>query len=220
MITVPHLIALYTEDVQDAAEYLGLIYIPDVQYWWRSGIFPESGAAYAGNGFGYCENYTDISSCDEENQHPIHQPSNEVVLSISYSKTMLTSMLSIESMHFAREGTDYFRKVDMELGWDRRNDNPNKEYYWEAVRQAILHPVLAADHIRWKTEKVIVYGECAMDEDFQKMLQDLIDKTFEERPPVFQKDPVFVAARGAAEMAKRLRWENNHTANALMYGEN
>ena len=57
---------------------------------------------------------------------------------------------------------------------------------------------MAADHIRMKVEKVMVYGEYATDEEFQIMLEDLIDKTFEKRPEVF------VAARRAAEMTKRL----------------
>src|SRR5262249_38233579 len=64
-VTIPPFCALYEEDLMDAFEYAGLIYIPHWPYW-LGGIYPEKYAVYAGNGFGLCSNYTDPIACDHE----------------------------------------------------------------------------------------------------------------------------------------------------------
>ncbi len=58
-VTLPHLPALYGEDLEDAFEYLGLIHLTSSPYWLAQ-RYCEPGAVYAGHGFGLCTNYTDI----------------------------------------------------------------------------------------------------------------------------------------------------------------
>ena len=115
--TVPHLPALYSEDLLDAFEYAGLIYIPQEPYWWLLGIFPETCGAYITNGFGTCTtNYTDIPSCQEERVNSIYQPQQETILSISYSSTWLISTVSTERMRFSSSTSDNYINVKTDLG--------------------------------------------------------------------------------------------------------
>lgn len=209
--TIPHLAAMYEEDLADAFEYVGLIYLPQYPYWY-GGIFPESGAVYTGNGFGLCSNYTDQASCDEEKRCPPHQPLHENVLSISYTAGILTSTWSIKSMGFAYPGSDYYKLVDLNLGWDKRNEISNDDYYWEAVRDAIIKPALeASGHYNGKTDKILLHGDHSTDERFQDVLREVADRALENKPKIFELDPTFSAARGAAEMAKRVQWSYNQT---------
>jgi hypothetical protein len=109
---------MYQENLKDAFDYVGLIYIPHYPYWY-DGIFPESGAVYAANGFGLCSNYTDIATCKEERENLPHQPHHENVLSVSYMSSILSSTWSIESMGLAYPGSDMFKLVGS-LAWRRK----------------------------------------------------------------------------------------------------
>lgn len=212
--TIPHLPALYEEDLADAFEYVGLIYIPHYPYWY-GGIFCETGAVYVANGFGLCSNYTNPISCDHERRNPPHQPQNENVLSVSYTRGMLTSTWASEGMWFAYPGSEGPIVADLNLGWDKRDKNPKEEYYWAEVRDAIIKPVLEANrYIRRETNKVLLYGDCALDKRFQRVLKEALDSALQNRPDIFALDPVYSAVRGAAEMAKRVYWEYNRTISA------
>jgi hypothetical protein len=209
--TIPHLAALYSEDLEDAFEYVGLIYLPHYPYWY-GGIFPESGAVYTGNGFGLCSNYTDQASCEEQERNPPQQPVHENVLSISFTAGILTSTWSIESMGFAFPASDQVKFVDLNLGWDKRNDNPSDDYYWEEVRKAIIKPALEASYYyHGETDKILLHGDHSTDERFQEVLREVVDRALENKPEIFELDPTFSAARGAAEMAKRVQWNYNQT---------
>lgn len=209
--TIPHLAAIYQEDLKDAFEYVGLIYLPSYPYWY-GGIFPESGAAYTANGFGLCSNYTDQASCEEEKRNPPNQPSHEHILSISYTTGILTSTWSLESMGFSYPGSDEFKLIDLNLGWDKRNENPNDKYYWEAVRDAILTPALKGKSFYHQNpSKIILHGDCSTDKRFQEVLGEIVNGVLGNTPQIFQMDPVYSAARGAAEMAKRVHWSYNQT---------
>jgi hypothetical protein len=209
--TIPYLTALYQEDLEDAFEYVGLFYIP---YWplWHGGIFPETGASYVGNGFRLCTNYTDPVSCEEEKRNPPHQQPQEHTLSISYTERILTSSYSSAGMFFGGPLADDFMLADFGLGWDKRHDNPKEGYYWEAVRDTIIKPALTARNA-WGglVDRVVVCGDCSMDDYFQKVLKQAVDDALEKKPGIFAFDPVYSAARGAAEMAKRVYWAYNHT---------
>ena len=209
--TIPHLAALYQEDLEDAFECAGLIYVPHYPYWY-GGIFPESGAVYTGNRFGLCSNYTDQALCEEENRSPPHQALHENVLSVSYTSGILTSTWSIESMGFAYPGSDRFKFVDLNLGWNKRDENPNGDYYWEAVRDAIIKPALeASNHYHQNISKILLHGDRSTNARFQEVLREVVDRALENTPEIFEQEPVFAAARGAAEMAKRVQWKYNQT---------
>ncbi|KAL2060153.1 hypothetical protein VTL71DRAFT_9975 [Oculimacula yallundae] len=210
-VTIPHLAAIYSEDLEDAFEYVGLIYLPQYPYWY-GGIFPESGAVYTGNGFGLCSNYTDRALCDEEKRSPPHQPSHENILSIAYTTGILTSTWSIESMGFSYPGSDMFKLVDLNLGWDERHENPNDDYYWETVRDAIVKPALEAImYHHSNTSKILLHGDRSTNQRFQEVLKEVVHSILGNEIEIFELDPVFAAVRGAAEMAKIVYWDYNQT---------
>lgn len=64
-ITMPHLIALYQEDLQDAFDYVGLRYL---FFPIRYDVLYETSAAYAGYGYGLCSDYIDRAVCKQQ-QH-------------------------------------------------------------------------------------------------------------------------------------------------------
>jgi hypothetical protein len=47
---------------------------------------------------------------------------------------------------------------------------------------------------------------CAMEERFQKVLKEAVDKVMGNNTDISQVDPVYSAAREAAEMARRQWW--------------
>ncbi|KAK2781571.1 hypothetical protein FQN53_000512 [Emmonsiellopsis sp. PD_33] len=204
--TIPHLPALYQEDLEDAFEYAGLIYIPHQPYW-NGGLLSETAAVYAGNGFGMCSNYTDDELCQDEKRNPPYQAVNENVLSISYTRNALISTWATEGMGFAFPAADRFQEGDFKLGSARRYDNPKEEYYWAAVRDVISRPVfMANDNIDRETHRVLLHGEDALDERFRDVLSDVLQDVLPNNPPVFEMDTLYAAARGASEMAKRVGW--------------
>jgi hypothetical protein len=156
---------------------------------------------YVANGFGLCSNYTDPVSCDRERRNPQpHQPTNEHVLSISHTRSMLTSTWASEGMWFAYAGGEGSVVADLHLGWDKRHENPREEYYWAAVRDAIITPVLEANkYIRRETSKVLLHGECALDKRFQKVLREAIEGVLQKKIEIFALDPHYSAARGGCE---------------------
>jgi len=49
----------------------------------------------------------------------------------------------------------------------QESENPKEEYYWAEVSDAIIRPVLEAnEYIRRETNKVLLHGDCALDEQF------------------------------------------------------
>ena len=62
-----------------------------------------------------------------------------------------------------------------------------------------------------KTDKILLHGDHSTDEQFQKVLREVVERALENNPEIFELDPVFSAARGAAEMAKRVHWNYNQT---------
>ncbi|KAI9785905.1 MAG: hypothetical protein M1839_008171 [Geoglossum umbratile] len=212
--TIPHLPALYQEDLEDAFEYAGLIYIPYYPYWF-GGVFYETAAVYAANGFGLCSDYKDPVSCDHERKNPPHQPRNENVLCVSYTRGMLASTWASEGMGFAFPASEGPIVADLSLGWDKRDENPREEYYWAGVRDAIIKPVLEANkYIPRETNKILLHGDCALDESFRKVLEEAVESVLPKKTDIFELDPVYSAGRGAAEMAKQVYWNYSHNLTA------
>jgi hypothetical protein len=213
VVTIPHLHALYQEDVDDALEYAGLISLASWPYWTGSsdGFFPESAAAYAGNGFGLCSNYTDVDSCERERIHPPPGSMPEDVLSISYTQGFLSSTWARQSRGFSTSEREYYFIADLNLGWASK-DKYSDDDYWAVVRDAVITPVLLANqYLHRVTDKVIFHGEMASNPRFRSVIGDTLEMLLPNKPPTFDFDPSFAAARGAAEMAKRLFWSYNHT---------
>ncbi|KAI1843311.1 hypothetical protein JX266_010485 [Neoarthrinium moseri] len=201
VVTVAHIPALYAEDLEDAFEYAGLIYLAHYPYWY-GGVSHETSAAYAGNGFGLCSNYTDMEACDDEpgSQH-------ENVLSAALTAGLLTSTWSNMGIYFAYPSTEHYPSVaDPDLGLDHRHDGREDEY-WALVRDALLKPLVQANqHIRVNTQKILLHGDGATDDRFREVVGEALHELapYLNASDIFAEDVVYAVARGAAEMAKRV----------------
>ena len=66
--------------------------------------------------------------------------------------------------------------ADFNLGWNERDKNPKEEYYWAEVRDSIIKPVLEANrYLHRETNKVLLHSDCALDEQFQKVLREAVE---------------------------------------------
>ena len=187
----PTLIALYEEDVVDAFKYAGL----QLASIYRSGKFvPETCAVYAGYGHGLCSEYTDPEKCKSE----LRNVPSEEVLSVLYTRgglrTICTTMHSAYWMFLLQLRWT----ADWDLGFDARNKND----YWKRVSNALQ---------TWKQglpgtggpAKVLLLGDSAGDETFRSVLNESLLATVGKIPPIFFEGSEFIAARGAAEFARR-----------------
>lgn len=171
----------------------------------NSSILP-SAAAYVGNGFGLCPNYTDIPSCDDFEHH--HTPDEEI-LAISFTTSALISTMARASNGFANPITDHYKAFDFTLGFDPAYEN---EYYWAKVRDMIRKPIIEGNlYLPHEVKKVFLHGECAGNEKFQVVAKEAVESLVEGEVPVFVKDPVFSPARAAAMQAMRIAFTHNAT---------
>jgi hypothetical protein len=195
-------VALYHEDINDAMEYVGLkpLYLvgagPDKDQ-------PhEASAADAGYGEGLCSHYKDFDRCEnEERQMPVRE-----VLTILYTKNALImykapKTQALEFYDPPSRGSTYFS-----LGSNSIHDNPQEEYYWENMKDAVMEMLLRYGGERDPVTHVIVTGESALNPRFLEVVNSSISAISEVRPVFFQSDPTFAAAKGAAEFAIRAPW--------------
>jgi hypothetical protein len=196
--TRPELRALYHEDMEDALEYAGLEYVEvcrgcPVQF--------ELWSAYAGNGLGLCQNFTDIDECHKE---MISMPFVKV-LSLFYTRNGL-------QVHEGRLSSAYnwFKcadlrwdtyTVDFSVGSDSIPAAERAEEYWNKIRTQIWTVIQRQrpDPI----DKVILQGESALNERFVREVYDLLRRDGSDDAVVYSDYPTFVAAKGAAEHGYR-----------------
>lgn len=196
-LTTMHLPALYFEDLNDAFEYVGLKFLPYSEL--SSHTLYETMAAYAGYGNGLCSNYTDQKACHREQR----SMPDDVVMPILYTRNVLTVSLSIMvSAYYLYEPGHRFL-VDFSLGYDARPlRKVNEETYWDAVGMK-LQQILIENPYYDRPTKVLLMGDGIGDETFQRVLRKALSHQMADLPEIFSKDSEGVAAKGAAEFAKR-----------------
>lgn len=196
-ISIPHLAALYGQDLLDAFQYLGLVYLEFYPFNNFNPI-PASMAAYAGNGFGFCADYRNITACEEEElQIPAF-----FALTIGYTHSGLTaSQARLGSAYYIREEITI---EDLTLGYDVMHDCPHGDgdAYWEAVRNVLRYPVVTS-RIQRNFSKVLLYGDAVEVLKFREALEEELEEHVEGTPEIVDGEPEFSAAKGVAEMAKR-----------------
>jgi hypothetical protein len=194
-ISIPHLVALYGEDLHDAFEYLSLIYL-DFFPFWNFRPIHASNAAYAGNGQGFCRDYRDVMACkEEETQFP-----TLFALSVSYTYTsLITSQARLADAYYIQETP---KLENLRLGYDARHDDDDEESYWEAVREMLRSPVRDSP-VQRNISVVLVFGDSTKEPRFRNVLEEVINDLGGEQE-IIDQDPEFSAAKGTAEMAKRV----------------
>lgn len=200
----PHLLALYAEDILDAFEYCGLQHL---HLSVRGSLANETGPAYAGYGLGLCSDYTSFTACDAEQ---MNMPW-EAVSTILFTRTALTVTLTTMKGAYYTWEPRYRRLEDFTLGYDARHDNPREEYYWERVRERLIE-IMVRNQYYQRPAKVLLLGESVLDETFARVLREALSSVMEEVPEILEDEAMFIAAKGAAEFAKRARYDprNSH----------
>ena len=205
--TMPHLLALYFEDIHDAFEYLDLQYL-DMPV--RYGQLCETSATYAGYGFGLCSNYSDLATCKTEQQ----AMPDEVVMAVLYTSSALTVTLSVMKSAYYLWEPPYRHLEDFGLGSNATHDNPNEAYYWERVRDR-LRELLVEHQYYERPSRVLLLGESVHEKCFRHILIEALESVMHPLPVIHQKDADYVAALGAAEMAKRAPFDPYRVASDL-----
>lgn len=194
-----NLVALYPEDLQDAFEYVGLRYLTfPVRY----KVLYETSAAYAGYGYGLCSDYTDPNPCKQEQ---VDMPS-ETVMAVLYTRTALTVSLSIlKSAYYLYEPLER-HLLDFSLGYDARSLSADEEDYWDAVGSK-LEQILIKNPYYKRPAKILLLGDCVRDGNFQRTLKKAMSNQTAQLPEILIEDSEAVAAKGAAEFAKRIPYD-------------
>lgn len=179
-ITVPSIVALYEEDLRDALAYSNLQYVEIFPYDNHRRIH-DTGALYAGLGL-------DIHSPNER----------EFYIVVQYSRNCLITSLAEVTTQF--DADEYPHYENFTLGLDASH---TEDKYWDKVAIAIQRP-LKDSYVPRRISKVLVHGESSRDLVFREVLERAIDGIQdEELVPDYADDPVFVAAKGAAELGRR-----------------
>ena len=194
----PPILALYDEDISDAFEYLGLGF-SRLPYWQH--LLSSTGAAYAGYGLGLCKNYKDADGCWRESKAmPI-----ETIMAVTFTDdAMIVTLSRIQSVIWLWEPS-YRRHVDWALGLSRLESGDIEEkVYWSMVKEGLEQIMLDRPTFP-KPEKVLLMGDRANDTRFLEALDVVLKERLTEgkMPDIYGEDAAFVAAKGAAEMAKR-----------------
>lgn len=194
-----NLVALYQEDLQDAFEYVGLRYL---SFPVRYDVLYETSAAYAGYDNGLCSNYTDRDAC----KHEQDEMPSVVVMAILYTRTVLTVSLSImKSAYYLYEPLNRHLS-DFSLGYDDRSLEAADKGYWDAIGMK-LEQILIENPYYERPAKVLLMGDCVQDETFQLAVNKALSNQMAQMPKILIEDSEGVAAKGAAQFAKRIPYD-------------
>lgn len=203
-ITIPNLVALYEEDLLDACEYakINCLSFP-LRY---NHLLYQTSSAYAGYGFGLCDDHTNKASCKTEQD----DMSSEVIMAVFFTHDVLTVSLSVLKSAYYLYEPETRHLVDFDLGLDslklRHHDNPQN--YWDAVQTQLTKLTMENPYFK-RPDKVLLMGDCVEDEDFKRTLSKALGSQMEKEkmPQVLSKNVEFVAAMGTAELARRVPWD-------------
>lgn len=189
--TMPNLPGLEQEDLQDALEHIGLHALITHKH---VGYVMETSATFAGMGFGLCAHPKDCDVCeDEEADMPFRH-----VLALSLTNRSFG--VAHTYMQSAFWNSHEAESVQFELGLK----NKGKEAYWDRMLETIVSVGRKATR---PLDTLLLSGEGAEHPEFVKTVQKALLKLYSGSEPSVglwtRRDPLYIAARGAAEFAKR-----------------
>ncbi len=192
---VPRLPGLTEDDLKEAMEYAGLKMLSSYRVF---GVVTENSAAWAGSGYGLCSDPANIKTCEREED----LMSDRLVLSLSYTNAVF--ILTYSRINF-KEGSD--RTVfHFDLGLQSMNEYPSPAAYWRTVTSTIREFV----EDKPKIDTLQLLGEKAFDHRFLDAVGDALRHIHVYKSSGrnitslrLNFEPNSLAARGAAELAKR-----------------
>jgi hypothetical protein len=200
-ISIPYIPALYGEDLSDACKHVGLFWLEDFDYSARDmEATHATKAVYADSGLALCKDYKDVKACSDEEQ------SSEArwALSAGYTEGSLLTHLAFLGSYDIEESA---ARPDA-MTWRIGHAFSHTRNYWEGVREELRAPIIYHPLPR-NVSLVLLYGEPKATDDprFREVLGEVIDEYIGVNgagdPQIFDRDPEFSAAKGAAELAKR-----------------
>lgn len=196
-VTTMHLPALYDEDLHDAFEYIGLEYITfsvgDVGH----NILYETNAAFAGYGYGLCSDYKDDPETCKNEQWNM---TDRAVMAVGYTDTALSVSLSVIRSAYALWEPPYRYLADFDLGYQASLSSTVE--YW-ATLELKLAEILIENPNYERPSMVMLMGDRIEESKFREALNKVLSEQMQERPEVLSESGRDIAAKGAAEMAKR-----------------
>lgn len=130
----------------------------------------------------------------------------DVIMAFVYTKQALTVTLSeIRSVLWLWE-PEYRHREFFNLGHDAIKDGFPEDQYWEYVRQALME-IMVSHQYYPKPGKVLLMGESAADKQFRAVLEKALGSLMDEIPQILAQNAEYIAARGAAELAKRAPYD-------------
>lgn len=196
VFTSAHLLALYQDDLEDAACFAGIGYvIPKHQF---KDILWETATTYVGHGLGLCEHWQDEATCrKEEMQLPEY-----TVFSVHYSRNALTTSLAIIQEAIAIWEPNYRHKENFTLGSDAISEYSNSDHYWAGVKETLLHTMTMFPGFG-RPDMILVTGESVYFERFLEFLKRTLGDFLGQVPPILFSNPIEVSSQGAAEFMHR-----------------
>lgn len=196
-VTTMHLPALYDEDLHDAFEYLGLKYITFPVGYVGHNILYETSAAFAGYGYGLC---TDYESNPEACKNEQWNMTDQAIMAVVYTDTALSVSLSVIRSAYALWEPPYRYHADFDLGYQASLSSTGQ--YW-ATLELKLGEILTENPNYERPSMVMLMGDRIEELKFRECLNKVLNEQMHERPEVLSNNGREVAAKGAAEMAKR-----------------
>lgn len=194
VISYPGIAALYKEDINDAAEYLGL---PKLMGFYNYHPW-EVYASFAGHGFGLCEHFEDKDKCQDEGSQ---LPMREVFL-VEYTDQaiLLQTRYLREALDVDFGSTDPHSIASFELGANSGVDEHAsrvEEYVYRFLSSWYGRvPIEVPDELL-----VIMTG--IMDEGIEEAVREAAGRVVPNVQMLTSKTE-FIAARGSAELARRV----------------
>jgi hypothetical protein len=198
VVTAPHLLALYLDDMHDVAEYVGIKDVRPMRVWcdwvW------ECIAAYAGYGFGLCEHWRDRELCNGENK----AMGRMHVMMVHYTGNALTVSVPVVSDAAAAFEPRERHTERFDLGREARDEVPYKgdeAEYWAAVRNTLLNTWTWLDSPM--PDRIIMLGD-DVDEEFIGFVKKTVMDRWGSVPRLYSHLAETAAALGAAELHRRV----------------
>ena len=214
LVSTPHLVALYEEDILDAINYQGTVN-PGIYFTLVNGYEgydqPRASiAGMAGEGWGICSNYTDIDACDqEENLMPPRR-----VYTVEYTNSSLH--LRLQTISVARLDYEPYSEDETITSFNynchftlhgRGSDDPDDyDRYWEEMYN-LLSYLPSTTKEKGHITDLLFLSDCDEDQIIGWVLLDVIG----DQAYLSTGDALFLAARGSLELAKRFNYRQEHS---------
>lgn len=196
VFTSTHLLALYQDDLEDAASFAGIKYVT-LKKQFRP-ILWETASAYAGHGLGMCKHWQDDEKCLQEEIEFRKIP----ILAIHYSDNAFTSSLPEISLAVTTWEPNYRHDEKFTLGSDVMPTYTDPDDYWADVKSTPLYTMTTFPGLR-KPQQIIVTGN-KVDANFMNFLRASLQDYLGSVPLVLPvSESAVISAKGAAEFMRR-----------------